>query len=575
MFPLYNWVIRIPPRLLPPMRPTLSRYFPASLLLRILAIAMLLNVLLIHTGAAADWQWSIPTSGTSGARAFLWIPPTCSHVRAVVVAQHNMIEQTILEDPDFRKALSDLGMAEVWVAPQFDGVFRFDQGAGDRFNAIMKALADESGYSELSDAPAIPMGHSAAASYPWNFAAWNPGRTLAILSIHGDAPLTNMTGSGHPNPDWGKRNIDGIPGLMVMGEYEWLEGRLAPAIKFREQHPRSPIAFLAEPGRGHFDVSKDLVHFLILFIRKSAETRLPANTPDGQAPLLKPVHPKTGWLVERWSLNKPREIAPAPYSSYKGDPQQAFWAFDKEMALAIQDYRADQIGKGPQLLGFVQDGKTVPQTNTHNQVALRFEPMADGMTFKLSGTFLDTVEAGSPNLSRWTGLPVGSPLGHATGGGPITLSRITGPVRQIDDDTFAISLNRTASTVDRRANDIWLLATQAGDGHYKSILQQALMRIKPNTSGTDQHITFPAIPDQAAGATRVRLAATSDSGATVSYYVREGPAEINGDILIFTPIPPRAKYPVKVTVVAWQWGRATGTRLKTATPVERTFCLIK
>jgi hypothetical protein len=148
-------------------------------------------------------------------------------------------------------------------------------------------------------------------------------------------------------------------------------------------------------------------------------------------------------------------------------------------------------------------------------------------------------------------------------------------VRQIDDDTFAISLNRTASTVDRRANDIWLLATQAGDGHYKSILQQALMRIKPNTSGTDQHITFPAIPDQAAGATRVRLAATSDSGATVSYYVREGPAEINGDILIFTPIPPRAKYPVKVTVVAWQWGRATGTRLKTATPVERTFCLIK
>jgi len=90
-----------------------------------------------------------------------------------------MTEEGILEHPEFRKALSDLGMAEVWVAPPFDGVFKFDQGAGDRFSAIMKALADESGYSELDYAPIVPIGHSACASYPWNFAAWNPGRTLA------------------------------------------------------------------------------------------------------------------------------------------------------------------------------------------------------------------------------------------------------------------------------------------------------------------------------------------------------------------------------------------------------------
>jgi hypothetical protein len=57
----------------------------------------------------------------------------------------------------------------------------------------------------------------------------------------------------------------------------------------------------------------------------------------------------------------------------------------------------------------------------------------------------------------------------------------------------------------------------------------------------------------------------------VHYYVREGPAEVEGDQLIFTAIPPRAKWPVKVTVVAWQYGRTAEPRVKSAVPVERSF----
>jgi len=90
----------------------------------------------------AVWQWSVPMDN---GRAFLWIPPHCKHVRAVVVGQHNMIEQGIFDHPDMRKTLTDLSIAEVWIAPPFDGVFHFDQGAGEKFNAMMKALADESG----------------------------------------------------------------------------------------------------------------------------------------------------------------------------------------------------------------------------------------------------------------------------------------------------------------------------------------------------------------------------------------------------------------------------------------------
>jgi len=92
--------------------------------------------------------------------------------------------------------------------------------------------------------------------------------------------------------------------------------------------------------------------------------------------------------------------------------------------------------------------------------------------------------------------------------------------------------------------------------------------------GTEQTISFPSIPPQKIGTTAIKLNATSSSGVPVSYYVREGPAEIIGDSLRFTHVPPRAKLPLRITIVAWQWGRATEPKLKAAQPVERTFELV-
>ena len=96
--------------------------------------------------SGAEWQWSVPMGK---GLAFLWIPPECQHVRAVVVGQNNMIEQGILEHPAFRKTLAAEDIAEVFVAPPFDFVFQFDQGAGLQFDDMMNRLADVSGYSEL------------------------------------------------------------------------------------------------------------------------------------------------------------------------------------------------------------------------------------------------------------------------------------------------------------------------------------------------------------------------------------------------------------------------------------------
>lgn len=420
---------------------------------RQLFLALLAAVLFGTEARAADWQWSAPVEGvtldeTHGhPRAFLWIPPHCTHVRAVVVGQHNMLEEGILEHPFFRETMADLGIAEVWVTPGLDLVFRFDQGAGEHFDGMMKALAEVSGYSELATAPVVPIGHSAAASYPWNFAAWNPARTLAVLSVHGDAPLTNRTGSGRPNPDWGGRKIDGVPGLMAMGEYEWGDDRLLPAIDFRAKNPEAPISFLGDAGHGHFDFSDQLVRYLALFVRKAALYRLPAG--EGTA-ALRPVDPKQGWLVDHWRKEGGPRAPAAPFAEYKGDPAQAFWCFDREQALATQDYD-QQRGKLPQLAGFsVPDGKVIEQiAGTHAQVSPQFEPLEDGISFRLKGVFLDQVPPGNP--VKWTGLPEGSPIGHAAGGGPITISRICGPVIQTGLDTFSIRFYRMGMDNTRRS----------------------------------------------------------------------------------------------------------------------------
>ncbi len=172
------------------------------------------------------------------ARAFLWIPPNCQKIRGVVLAQHNMEEISILENPKFRRALAELGLAEIWCNPRFDHLFRFNQGAGETFKEMMEDLAKESGYDELKYVPVIGIGHSAAASWPYYFAAWNPERTLAAISVSGQWPYFRSQVFA---PDiWGDRNIDFIPSLETMGEYEAANTWSTEGLKQRQQHPFMP-----------------------------------------------------------------------------------------------------------------------------------------------------------------------------------------------------------------------------------------------------------------------------------------------------------------------------------------------
>jgi len=520
------------------------------------------------TASGAEWQWSV---ADGNARVFLWIPPDCARVRGVVLANHNMIEQGILEHPVMRKTLAELGFAEVWAVPMMEQAFDFHKGAGEHFQKVMNSLAAESGYQELSLAPVVALGHSASATWPWNFAAWHPDRTICVLSVHGDAPQTNLTGYGRPNIDWGDRNIDGVPGLMVMSENEWWEDRLTPLFKFTAKYPAAPVSMLCDAGHGHFDFSDRLVEYLAMFIRKSAAARLPQiDGPSETAAELRPVDPKQGWRMDRWHNDEPSTAPAAPYAAYTGDASRAVFCFDEEMAKATEEYYATSRGKKPQLVAFVQGEKIY----AGEPAEPAFSAADDGMTFKVVARFLDKVQGNGGNPAKWAGAPAGTPIGHAEGGGPIVISRIVGPVAVLDPDTLQLRFHRAQSGDDGRRYDIWLAASHPGDAHYKPAVQQAKVRVKPNTLGEAQQIDFPTIPDQAADVKSIRLTAHSSAGLPVHYYIREGPAEIDGDQLVFTAIPPRSKLPMSVTVVAWQWGRSIDPQVQTAKQVAMTFKLV-
>ena len=251
-------------------------------------IFVILAVSLLPSSIAAEWQWSVQISGivsnetNDHPQAFLWIPSDCVQVKGVMIGTHNMTEETLFENALFREKMSEIGLALIWITPGWDQKWDITAGSQKAFEQMLDDFASVSGYNELKYAPIVPFGHSAMATYPWNFAAWNPDRTLAIISLHGDAPRTNLTGYGRDNMEWGKRTIDGIPGLMIEGEYEWWEDRVNPALAFRMMYPKSCVSFLCDTGRGHFDIAdrtavaaamadtdKYLLAHLVLLLRNS------------------------------------------------------------------------------------------------------------------------------------------------------------------------------------------------------------------------------------------------------------------------------------------------------------------
>ena len=436
----------------------------------------------IGVGGGGMYQWSVELRGyisneTGKAPvAYLWVPEGCNKVNAVILSQQNMTEEAIYKNPLFQTQMKQLGVAMVWVAPAFNNNWDPTSGAQQIFEALMPCLADQSGHAEIANAPIIPLGHSAQATFPWNFAAWNADRTLCIISFHGDAPRTNLCGYGTANVEWGRhRNIDGIPGLMVEGEYEWWEARVRPALAFRMMYPESCISFLCDTGRGHFDCGDRTADYIAKFIKKSMQQRLLA---DGS---LRKLNPKDGYLAERFhsdmtgtdgadkgkapeNANATRPM-PAPYTEYKGDKHDAFWYFDKQMADMTEARYKETAGKQVQYVGFEYQGKLIAY-NENAQGGMQIKitegnntsanQKAKPLRLQLKAVYTDAT-----HNARSTAHGTKKPY----------IEVISGPLKKINDTTFEVYPYEAGWDNPRRSFTAWVVAVADADSKYKGAVQ--------------------------------------------------------------------------------------------------------
>ncbi len=430
----------------------------------------------VGVGGSGMYQWSVelrryisPETGKAPV-AYLWVPEGCDKVKAVILSQQNMTEEAIYKNPLFQTKMKKLGVGMIWVAPAFDNNWDPQSAAQSLFEEMMTNLADNSGHPEIATVPVVPLGHSAQATFPWNFAAWNPDRTLCIISFHGDAPRTNLCGYGGANVEWGRnRNIDGIPGLMVEGEYEWWEARVNPALAFRIMYPESCISFLCDTGRGHFDADERTCDYLAKFIEKSMQQRFNA---DGT---LRRLNPRDGWLAERFHADmpgtdgadkgkKPADTAsglrpaPAPYAEYTGDKHDAFWYFDKEMANLTETRYKETAGKRLQYVGFEHQGRLLPYSDKlQGGMQLTFEAdKQDALTLRLKPVYTDATHQAPTDVH---------------GKGRLHIEVICGPIKKISDTTFRIVPYEAGWDNPRRSFTCWVVAVADADNKYKGAVQ--------------------------------------------------------------------------------------------------------
>ncbi|MBB5440258.1 hypothetical protein HDC92_003958 [Pedobacter sp. AK017] len=550
-----------------------------------------------------SWQWSVPVEGgiskKGPSRAFLWIPPECKKLRGLVLAQNNMEELSIIENKSFRDSMSTIGFGIVWVSPAFDILFNVPNGAGKVFTRFIADLAERSGYRELNFVPMVPMGHSASANFPYSFSAWFPERTLCGISVSGMYPydFENIFGLD----TWEGRTVDNIPSLMTVGEYE---GASSPNANFNkifnrmEAHPHTAVTVLPCAGEYHFATSQKKTDFIAYYIKTAAHYRLIKDATEKSLATLKPIDPvNTGWLIDRWEKDKMPRYPSNTVAAYTGIRKESFWCFDQEMAKRIEEYQGAYYKKIPCLLAYNQNGMQVPQTNNHVQVTLKFIPLNDSLDFELSSSFLDTVPAVSGRLRGWAGQPVGAKIGRPSNPELAVIDKTIGPFVKLGYSkatgitTFRMMLEPGLGTVPTNYKHTAIFSVaHPGDERYKPSVLQADMDIPVVNNGKNiQTINFPKIPDIKPNVKEITLNAISDMGLPVQYYVLEGPAVLQGNRLKLTKVPPKARYPVKVTVVAWQWGRneelaartagtdlpLAGQSVKTALPVEQTFYIYK
>ncbi len=505
----------------------------------------------MQTGTATGWADGAKTTAT----AYLWVPEHTKHLRGLLVMGSNVPENMLVGNPEVRAvaAANDLGI--VWSTPTFwySKAKNEDTKVVAFLQQLLDGLAQTSGYEEVATVPWIPMGES--------------GHLLMVDALVEAAPERCIAGIWMKNPHLPPHNRT-VPALVIFGTaQEWGQDKADYTTRWndtsfyktvlaeRQQNPAWPLTFVMDGTSGHFDVSERLVHYIAQYIDAAVKARLSA---EATAPLRK-IDLSHGYLADL-PLPGQEKSAPVAYGEAAPEKRALPWFFTRAGAAEAQAIADINWQAKSQLVGFADsEGNVAPfDFNGISNITPKMD--ADGITFHLHAVPLDALPSNFINA--------GAPL--AKGPTPPVLQWMSGAVAPVGGDALQVALDRTW-----RQQAIYYVGRAAGSADVRAAVQPVGIKLKKNDQGRPQKITFAPIQNVKAGTKSVSLSANSDAGLPVRFFVVAGPATVEGNHLIFTSLPPGAKFPVTVTVAAWQWGRDSAPQVKTAEIVRQQFLIEK
>ena len=496
----------------------------------------------MQRGSYSGWADGTTTNTT----AYLWIPEKCKRLRGLVIMVQNVPEHRLVGHPAIREVCAANGLGLVWSTPTFwhrSGTLNEPAKVVGFLQQLLDGLAKTSDYEEVATVPWLPMGESMALLMVDALVEGAPDRCIAAIWMK----------NSHFPP-----TVRTVPALVTHGTaQEWTQDKedirkrwtdvrsYDQVLSQRKANPNWPLSFVIDGHSGHFEVSETLVRYFAHYIDVAAKARLPKNG----GTKLRPIALEKGVL------------AGLPIPGHDAETSEALpWYFDRQSAREAQSFAAINWKAETQLPGFA-DANSVIARFTHNGISdFTPEMEEDGITFNLRGVMLDKLP------DNFVG--AGEPLAKAPGAP--ALEWLCGPVTPIGGGKFRVVLDRTYPQC-----PVYYAARQRGTHAIRDSVQPVSIQLKPNTEGKPQIITFAPIPDVKAGTPSITLVAQSDSGLPVGFFVEAGPAIVQNDRLVFTGIPPRARFPVEVTVATWQWGRAADPKVQKAEIVRHSFHIIK
>ncbi len=581
------------------------------------------------------YQYRVPAPDGKNAAAYLWVPPDAQVIRAVMVGIHNGLPVTILQNPAVRKVCAEYGIAQILLIPNGSDIgtngmlkdLNFDITDPARtaiYDGYIQTLAGISGHPELTLAPVIPLAHSAYCSFPLELALRDAGHCLMAIPIKAGMPniYTFYAEGGKSLKPAPELTMESVPILFVSSlnqstvTSQW-KTQAVPYGSGSSGHPQTYrddtdanagdtyqkgnelFGINWEMMSCHFDMMPRNYEFIARYIAAVSQARLPMPPPaPGTRPVLKNLTLDSGWLVDRFYSNSTQPtpgkpyFEPAPYKDYKGPKNQALWYPNEELARTTQQTMIGESSRKFEMFTIMdRDGQPLPlaespQVNIPNaaewvendaRFTLKIHQFTEPFLVCTNTTRGHEKDPAAEHplenkiFPGKTTLPVSDlPVRVDLNGCP--LEQLPGP-----DFTFKLKPHRLAPEPGGY-NQFYLHFYKEGNSEFavagRNVRMEWYLNGQKVPGIKDQKITFDPLADAPKTTRRIKLAATSSSGLPVGYFVREGPAIIEGDELVITQVPVADPRPIQVTVGAYQTGLWQPDGFKAASTVYQSFALI-